>query len=1124
MAFEAYLLRAFDYPHEKDQFRELVNRLNAQFGTSPGLHVLIGNVFFDGKELDAILFKGDGIYVIELKSHGGKIVFRENAPWLANGVEVKGGQHDGPFVQVRAYRSAVRTILVSKQERICPSRPDANWNFIGAVVVFANPIEFDPRDLVGNVRLWLCVTDLQRVAEVLAARPASRTGLEDTEIRNLLCELGIGQQRPYSDSMPDSSGPTELAEPPSPKPMGLAYLKAFSFREHDGRLRNEGGARAHASSIVQELFRDVREGLEPFKERRFRDDTRIRGVRIYPINEAVELVLIHSANVAYPAFIGEPERVDTWIERHRGLRLTVDTETNRMRVTLLSEGDASPPPSEPAPTVENIPYFERLPEFDLAEAVPQKLIRNALAALNEDSDSEDIKETLEAVGDQDLRSFLGDLLLLLQGGEIEQARARLRLREGAAVPVEDAGSLEEMAAESVENSDQLKLINTMSSEELDQLMDPAHFAEWMLFLHPDQKRLAEVVSERPVVLSGISGSGKTCILVHRARLMAQRYPGERIGIVTLSRNLSVLLNNLLNQLCTPEERASIEVVPFYEVFQRCLKEIGPDKYFQQLREELARYHESENTYMHKALNDVEERWPDSMVWDIDPVSHDDVEDEWDEFFMSQNEDLKSWMEAVEKLLVEYRIDASRYLEEEFTLIRSAFPIPSRFREYLEFKREGREIRFMKEYRKDILRVLLFWQEWLLTGGFIDHLGLTEALMPAHAEMRELPREFKFRCLLIDEYQDLSSLDLQLLRRVVNPSLPDSLFLAGDTVQKILVKKLVMRDAGLEQGPADHWRIRKNFRNSRQILRAASRLANHYGAMATSQGEELEVLDPELAQRETSPPIVVRTDDQVVKAWEIVLECMADDEFAPWTVCIATCAPKKISMADIVGKCPPSLTAKGLSGDCIFRPEDVVVGAYDELKGFEFRLVILLGCDEGSLPDAGVYADEAWRDALRLYVAMTRGRDQVFLLHSAQPSPFIKVMEEAVVAKTEFVEGTYAVPKPDSGPANNEAHNADASAPVARSIEIAATENCAHWFSEQAQTALHKYFAANHAHGQTNFSDWLTPHNLSRIDVNRLLRLRNIGRRAVLQIAQELQDHGISLVFPPGFRRRHNGNR
>ena len=228
------------------------------------------------------------------------------------------------------------------------------------------------------------------------------------------------------------------------------------------------------------------------------------------------------------------------------------------------------------------------------------------------------------------------------------------------------------------------------------------------------------------------------------------------------------------------------------------------------------------------------------------------------------------------------------------------------------------------------------------------------------------------------------------------------------MQRILVKRLKLSDAGFDTGASEHHRIKKNYRNSRQILRAASRLANHYGSMAGAQGEEIEVLDPELAQRETNPPIILKTDDQVVKAWEIALECTADQKAEPWTVCIVTAAPNKVTVEQILNARPATLAAEPLSGDCILHPDKVVVGTISDLKGFEFRLVLILGCDAGSFPHQGTPRDEVWRDALRLYVAMTRGRDQVFLLHEKEPSSFIAIMDDTVILREEPVFKRYSV--------------------------------------------------------------------------------------------------------------------
>ncbi len=393
---------------------------------------------------------------------------------------------------------------------------------------------------------------------------------------------------------------------------------------------------------------------------------------------------------------------------------------------------------------------------------------------------------------------------------------------------------------------------------------------------------------------------------------------------------------------------------------------------------------------------------------------------------------------------------------------------------------------------------------------IDALGLTQALMPLHVEMQQLPESLRFRCLLVDEFQDFSTLDLQLLRRIVPLDQPDSLFLAGDTVQRILVKRLTLSDAGFDRGPAAHHRIRKNYRNSRQILRAASRLANHYGKMAGAQGEEIEVLDPELAQRETNPPIVLKTDDQVVKAWEIVLECAADQKAEPWTACIVTAAPSKISIDQILIARPKDLAARRLSGDCILHPDELVVGTISDLKGFEFRLVLILGCDAADFPDQGTPRDEAWRDALRLYVAMTRGRDQVFLLHGQQPSSFISVMGETVVMREESVLNKYPLATPAMG---NPVLNPPLVANSALSdghFSVDMEKNCKDWFTDDELDILHRYFARHVYRDSLTFHEWCVPRSLAAIERSRFRSLPKCPPLVVKRLLEKLRARGMFL--------------
>ena len=111
MPFTAYLPSGFQRRHENEQFDAVVQTLTSKFGGSPEPHVLIGNVMFEGHEMDAVLFKPNGICIIEMKSHGGQVLFTENTQWFAGEHEVRGGNHPNPFQQVRTYRYALRNYL-----------------------------------------------------------------------------------------------------------------------------------------------------------------------------------------------------------------------------------------------------------------------------------------------------------------------------------------------------------------------------------------------------------------------------------------------------------------------------------------------------------------------------------------------------------------------------------------------------------------------------------------------------------------------------------------------------------------------------------------------------------------------------------------------------------------------------------------------------------------------------------------------------------------------------------------------------------------------------------------------------------------------------------------------------
>jgi superfamily I DNA/RNA helicase len=212
----------------------------------------------------------------------------------------------------------------------------------------------------------------------------------------------------------------------------------------------------------------------------------------------------------------------------------------------------------------------------------------------------------------------------------------------------------------------------------------------------------------------------------------------------------------------------------------------------------------------------------------------------------------------------------------------------------------------------------------------------------------------------------------------------------------MVKSLKMSAVGLDIISSTRERIKKNYRNSKQILQAAALLANKYVEKAQAQGEDIELLNPELADRETSKPkaLEVQPGQELVAAWKLAADCLSARTAVPWSVNIATASPTKLSVDDIIaahpGNCPCKVDR--ITGDYTRSKDTLTVGTTSDVKGFEFSMIIIVGCGKDKLPAPGHCTDETWREALRLYVAITRGRDQVYLIYSGEPSEFLRVME------------------------------------------------------------------------------------------------------------------------------------
>ena len=144
-------------------------------------------------------------------------------------------------------------------------------------------------------------------------------------------------------------------------------------------------------------------------------------------------------------------------------------------------------------------------------------------------------------------------------------------------------------------------------------------------------------------------------------------------------------------------------------------------------------------------------------------------------------------------------------------------------------------------------------------------------------------------------------------------------------------------------------------------------------------------------------------------------------------------PLRICKADLAST-PVGEESQLLSGVYTNSPNSFVVAELEQIKGFEFLQVIILGAESDFFPM--IWKDERetslqdyGRDLLRLYVGVTRARDELRFLYEKRPSPFLDFVRDKTTELEDFIvskndEGSLVSDSPpleemDESPAEND---------------------------------------------------------------------------------------------------------
>ena len=565
-------------------------------------------------------------------------------------------------------------------------------------------------------------------------------------------------------------------------------------------------------------------------------------------------------------------------------------------------------------------------------------------------------------------SWQGEALLnLATGATIEEIREDFGLRPSRDVAAEptDADLIEGLRTRAARST----FTWLESDEDLRRAIEGLSFAEWQLFLHPQQRALVERRANGPMRVSGGAGTGKTVIAVHRAAELAKRDASggrePQILLTTYTRNLA---DDLRRQVAQLEPR-----LPFTERL-------------------------SESGVMVSGLDRVARMILQQAGARISPIAQEVIGQPRARVLTYPKDNV--WQEVLTLIGDELPegLRSADFLESEYELI----VLPQRvtaLKQYLRVRRPGRGVALDRSKRAAVWKAMERYRDRSADLGvtsFAEQLALAAAWLDHEAGLGT-PRPF--RHVLVDEAQDLTPAHLQLLRALVEPG-PDDLFLAEDSHQRIYGKKITLSHYGIQVRGRSR-RLTRNYRTTRQNLDVAFGILDPgtYEDME-GQAEEHRYVSPRSGPEPLLLHAVDRADelDKAAELLRVWLEQDRDSEdSAPENIAILV-RDRYQRDAVVNGLAQHGVEVRAVDREAAGRGRPVVMTMH-RAKGLEFRKVLLFDVSSNAIPRSlrdQQYSEADRDDALLrerslLYVAATRARDQLAISWSGEASPLITAL-------------------------------------------------------------------------------------------------------------------------------------
>jgi mRNA-degrading endonuclease RelE of RelBE toxin-antitoxin system len=470
--------------------------------------------------------------------------------------------------------------------------------------------------------------------------------------------------------------------------------------------------------------------------------------------------------------------------------------------------------------------------------------------------------------------------------------------------------------------------------ELKQALDYP-WERWTVFLHPAQRALVERSYKGPARVAGSAGTGKTVVAIHRAVVLARKYPEAQVLLTTFSPTLSKALQARVRVLLGSDSETldRITVRPLSDVaYEILVRDSGEPNVISEasLRELL----------FDAAKQAGPHRFTDAFLWA-----------EW-------NEIIDAW-----------QIDS--------------------WEGYRDVPRLGRKTRLGEAQRMSVWSIFDHVKQSLNNRHLLTMASLLARVTDQMTQQSARPFDFA----VVDEAQDIGVSELRFLA-ALGANKPDCLFFAGDLGQRIFQPPFSWKSLGVDiRGRSKTLHI--NYRTSHQIRVQADKLLplevsdvdgnseDRTGTISAFDGIPPDVHEFSTIEEETENAaswLTARTNEGL-RPHEIGIFVRSEAEF-----------PRARQVADAAG-----LKAVVLTDTPEPIENHAAILTMHLAKGLEFRAVLVLACDDEIIPlqerVTAIVDDSDLQEVYNterhlLYVACTRARDFLMVCGVEPASEFL----------------------------------------------------------------------------------------------------------------------------------------